>query len=93
MTIVFKRTSAPYEPGPRSSAWVKVKHAKSDALIMRSLERWATDQCSFARPPMLSDLVWIEPALVVEVRSLGSALRRWLREPVFSRVVRMRALT
>jgi bifunctional non-homologous end joining protein LigD len=129
--IVLKRTDAPYEPGRRGSAWVKMKHFRFDALVvgairpptgsrplsgivvgwprddglldyagivevgfapgerafvMQSLERCATDQCPFARPPLLRDLVWVEPALVVEVRSLASETGRWLREPVFSLV-------
>jgi len=136
--IVLKRVNAPYEPGRRSSAWVKSKHIKQDALVvgairpptgsrplsgivvgwprddgrldyagvvevgfaprerslvMRSLERCATDRCPFARPPLLNDLVFVEPALVVEVRCLASETGRWLREPVFSRVVAVRALT
>jgi bifunctional non-homologous end joining protein LigD len=53
------------------------------SLVMRSLERCATDQCPFVRPPLLRDVVWVEPALVVEVRSLALATGRWLREPVF----------
>jgi bifunctional non-homologous end joining protein LigD len=121
-----ERTDAPYEPGRRSAAWVKVKHVKHDtlvvgairpptgsrplsgiavgwprqdgrldyagvvevgfapgerSLVMRSLERCATDQCPFARPPLLRDLAWVEPALVVEVRSLASETGRWLRDP------------
>jgi bifunctional non-homologous end joining protein LigD len=136
--IVMKRTDAPYEPGRRSSSWVKVKHIRHDALVvgairrptgshplsalvvgwpredglldyagvvevgfapgeralvMRSLERCQSDACPFVRPPLIRDLVWVEPALVVEVRSLVSATGRWLREPVFSRVVGLRALT
>jgi len=63
------------------------------SLVMRSLERCATDRCPFARSPVVDDLVWVEPALVVEVRSLASEAGRWLREPVFSRVVGLRALT
>jgi hypothetical protein len=37
--------------------------------------------------PILSDLVWVEPALVVELRSLESETGRSVREPVFSRLV------
>jgi hypothetical protein len=40
----------------------------------------------------MNDLVFVEPALVVEVRSLTSGAGRRLREPVFSRVVGPRAL-
>ena len=36
--------------------------------------------------------MWVEPALVVEVRSLASETGPWLREPVFLRVVGLRAL-
>jgi hypothetical protein len=60
---------------------------------MRSLERCRADRCPFVRPPLLRDLVFVEPALIVEVRSLASETGRWLREPVFKRVVRVRALT
>jgi hypothetical protein len=59
----------------------------------RSVVRRSLDRCPFARPPLLRDLVWVEPALVVEVRSLASETGRWLREPVFSRIVGLRALT
>jgi ATP-dependent DNA ligase len=62
------------------------------SLVMRSMERCATDRCPFVRPPLIRDLVWVEPALLVEVRSLASETGRWLREPVFSRVVGLRAL-
>ena len=40
----------------------------------------------------MSDLTWVEPALMVEVRSLASETGRWLREPVFSRVAGVRHL-
>jgi hypothetical protein len=62
------------------------------SLVMRSLERCETDRCPFARPPLIRGLVWVEPALIVEVRSLASETGRWLREPVFSRVVGLRSL-
>lgn len=62
------------------------------SIVMRSLERWASERCPFARAPLLNDLVWVEPALVVEVRSLASETGRWLREPLFSRIVGLRAL-
>lgn len=136
--IVLKRMDAPYEPGRRSSAWVKAKHFRFDALVvgairpptahrfttpsgivvgwprddgqldhagvvevgfapgerslvLRSLERCATEECPCSAS-FLNDLVWVESALVVEVRSLASETGRWLREPVFSRVVGLRAL-
>jgi bifunctional non-homologous end joining protein LigD len=136
--IVMKRADAPYEPGRRSSSWLKLKHVRHDALvvgairpptgshplsgivvgwprddgrldyavvvevgfapgeralILRSLERCHTDRCPFVRTPLIRDLVWVEPALVVDVRSLASATGRWLREPVFSRVIGLRTLT
>jgi hypothetical protein len=63
------------------------------SLVMRSLERCATDHCPFVRRPHRNDLAFVEPALVVEVRSLASETGRSLREPVFCRVVGLRALT
>jgi hypothetical protein len=46
------------------------------SLVMRSLERCAVDRCPFARPPLVRDLVWVGPALIVEVRSLASETGR-----------------
>jgi bifunctional non-homologous end joining protein LigD len=60
------------------------------AAIVSTLDRCRSEVCPFARRPMLSRVEWVEPALVVEVRSLASATGQWLREPVFSRVVRVR---
>jgi bifunctional non-homologous end joining protein LigD len=57
------------------------------AAIVSTLARCRSEVCPFERRPMLSRAEWVEPALVVEVRSLASATGRWLREPVFSRVV------
>ncbi len=34
---MLKRTGAPYEPGRRSSAWVKMKHFKYDALVVGAI--------------------------------------------------------
>jgi bifunctional non-homologous end joining protein LigD len=35
--IVLKRTDAPYEPGRRGSAWVKMKHFRFDALVVGAI--------------------------------------------------------
>jgi bifunctional non-homologous end joining protein LigD len=35
--VVLKRTDAPYEPGRRSSAWVKAKHVRHDALVVGAI--------------------------------------------------------
>jgi bifunctional non-homologous end joining protein LigD len=35
--VVVKRTDAAYEPGRRSSAWVKHKHVKHDALVVGAI--------------------------------------------------------
>jgi hypothetical protein len=85
-------TDVDLEAGQASIRQTVIAVGHEVSLVMRSLERCSTDQCPFARPPLLRDVVWVEPALVVEVRSLASAEGRWLREPVFNRVVGLRAL-
>jgi bifunctional non-homologous end joining protein LigD len=35
--MVVKRRDSPYEPGRRSSAWVKVKHVRHDALVVGAI--------------------------------------------------------
>ena len=35
--IVLKRTDAPYEPGRRSTAWIKQKHVKHDELVVGAI--------------------------------------------------------
>jgi len=113
---VFKRVDTLYQPGRRSTHWIKAKHLHHDelvvgglvtgsgrrrpltglvvgwprddvqldyagvvevgfrpgerAVIVSTLDRCRSEVCSFAQPPMLSRVEWVEPALVIEVRSL-----------------------
>jgi hypothetical protein len=60
------------------------------AAIVSTLDRSRSEVCPFARRPIPSRVEWVEPTLIVEVRSLASGTGRWLREPVFSRVVGVR---
>ncbi|WCO69250.1 RNA ligase family protein [Iamia majanohamensis] len=123
--VVVKDRSAPYRPGQRTRAWIKVKHTTvsrfvvgglattsrcRDALLVGDLLpdgriayrgcvevgtakgrraeaahllRQATTEASpFDSPPGFSQVVWVEPLLIVEVRHLGTTRGGRLREPM-----------
>jgi len=123
--VVVKDRRAPYHPGRRSRAWVKVKHTTlsrfvvgglattsrcRDALLVgeplddgRLLYRGCVeagtsqgrraeaaallrsaevDRSPFVQGPRWSEVTWVEPLLVVEVRHLGYTGGGRLREPM-----------
>ena len=139
--VVSKRADSLYEPGRRSTAWVKIAHrptisvivggwrpessggaglgallvgrpeggalrfvgrvgsglgATQAAALLPRLRELASDDCPFESRPPAADSVgthWVQPQLVVDVRSLGEAghARRGvgddrLRQPTYLRL-------